>query len=199
VAIWGGSGVGELAFTLGAAPAGSEFVEVVETESCFELITTGEADGGLKSPDVPDGGLVPATGGDGGVETPKAMGLEGKVDCATGELEGIVRGVYYTPISVCGGFFGFPEPLWYPIKGKLTATYDPVTRTFKDGVIDLQEPLSEEWKSFKDLGFPVGDAFGGKGTWMATLDPQAPKPEPVEECYDEAHYKDFELDPNAHP
>lgn len=197
MAIWGGSGVGDLAFTLGAAPAGAEFVEVVETESCFELETTGAADGGLTAPDA-----GPNTNGmdpDSGVEVSKSMGLEGKVDCATGEFEGIIRGVYYTPISVCGGFFGFPEPLWYSIKGKLTATYDPASRTFKNGVIDIQEPLSEEWKAFKMAGFPVGDAFGGKGTWVGMLDPSAPAPEPVDECYDKEHYTDFELDPNVHP
>jgi hypothetical protein len=136
---------------------------------------------------------------DAGADGLKSMGLEGKIDCASGEFVGVIRGVYYAPISVCGGFLGLPEPLWYSIKGKLTGTYDPESRTFKNGVIDIQEPVSEEWKSFKEAGLPVGDHFGGKGTWSGMLDPSAPAAEPVESCYDKVHYKDFELDPNAHP
>jgi hypothetical protein len=184
---FGGSGVGSFQFTLGGGASGSEFLDVVATESCLELVTNGEADGGLQSPDVPqalaDAGPPPE-----GNTT--SMGLEGSVDCATGDFKGELKGVYHAPLSVCGGVFGGGEEEYYSTKGTLTARYDPKTQTFVDGVIDIQEPMNDLYYLL-----PIGERFGGAGPWTGKLALEAPAPAPRSECYDTAHYKDFKLMP----
>jgi hypothetical protein len=184
--IWGGSGMADMGFTLGAAGAGAEFVTVVTAESCFEFVTTGSVDGGLEPPAYDAGAPV----ADAGTLQPSSLGLEGSVDCASGKLDGTLKGVYYAPVSVCGAFLGVPEQTYYSIKGRLTATFNPKTSSFENGIIDLQEP-----ETGAQMILPLGDYFGGEGTWQAALDPDAPKPEPRDQCYDEAHYQDFDLRP----
>jgi hypothetical protein len=171
--LFGGPGNGEIAFTLGSTGS-AEFVEIVQTESCLEL--TVENDAGM--PDA-DGGVV-------GV-SPLDMALSGKVDCATGELRGEVRGVYYS-VSLCNG--GTVQD-YYPIKGTIRATFDPDTFTFKDGVLDLREPP----QALDALG--ITKPAGGAGTFSTALDPDAGAPEKTGDCLDGKPFEDFPLDAGA--
>jgi len=116
---------------------------------------------------------------------PVTLAFTGDVDCSTGELRGELRGAYYS-VALCD--LGTVES-WYSIKGAITGTFNPETGSFELGVIDLQEPPA----LLEAIG--LSPRTGGEGTWSATLDPDAPRPELVDDCLDGAEWTDFELRP----
>jgi hypothetical protein len=167
--VFGGPGSGAIAFTL--APASDdEFAEIVSTDSCLEL--TIENDAG--TPDA-DAGVA-------GVSTLR-MELSGKVDCATGLLEGEVRGVYYS-VSLCNG--GTVQD-YYSMKGRVTAAYDPDTERFGAGVLDIHEPA----QLLDVLGFTKPP--GGRGSFEAAWAPDAGAPLDAGDCLGGQPYEDFPL------
>jgi hypothetical protein len=173
---------GTFAFTLAdRSDPSDEFARIVGPESCLELeLPSTGGDGGM--PVAIDGGP------DGGASVQFdaiGMAFTGDVNCSTGELTGELRGAYYTE-SVCN--LGTVKD-WYSVKGSLSATFNPATRGFETGVIDIQEPPG----LFDSLG--LAPRNGGVGTWTADLDPDAPVPEPVADCLDGAPWTDFELTP----
>jgi hypothetical protein len=167
--LFGGPGSGAIAFTLAEA-ADDEFAEIVSTDSCLEL--TIENDAG--APDA-DAGVA-------GVSTLR-MELSGKVDCATGLLEGELRGVYYS-VSLCNG--GTVQD-YYSMKGRVTAAYDPDTGRFGAGVLDIREPA----QLLDVLGFTKPP--GGRGSFEAAWAEDAGAPADAGDCLGGQPYEDFPL------
>jgi hypothetical protein len=190
--IYGGGGIGGWSFTLGETNPGSEFADLVTAQSCLQLSTIGATraaaedagfelpDGGLwtNAPASPDG-AVPSDAG--AASPPLSMALTGSVNCATGEFTGEVKGTYRSP-SVCG--LG-TDSMQYFIKGPVKATFDPKTRSFVDGTVDLHEPPLP----LASLG--IGDQPGGSGVWHAALKQDAPPPPDAGDCLGGVHFQDF--------
>lgn len=159
VTVFGGGGSGDMAFSLSATD-NAEFLTVIGSSSCFDVNVTGSSDAGV--PNLPDASGV-TTLPDGGTVRSLTMELSGSVDCATGKFTGEVKGTYRS-VSFCD--LGMTENDYF-LKGPVSATFDPVTRTFKGGTIDLKEP---------PVLFALGGEAGGSGTWEAKLEPNAPPP-----------------------
>jgi hypothetical protein len=180
VSVFGGGGQGTWKFSLGGA-AGGEFITVVEAESCLELNTTSAADGGVASGDA---GVASGDAGvaDGGAAVrPLKLSLTGKVNCATGEFVGEIRGTYRS-VSVCS--FGMTEDQYF-VKGPISATFDPTTKSFVEGAVSLHEPPPL---------LPFGAPPGGSGTWSASLNPNGVTP-PPEDCLGGVPFQDFTVPP----
>jgi hypothetical protein len=155
--IFGGGGMGSMAFTLGASD-NVEFATVVGSSSCLDIAVVGQ-----NNPDVPLPEAGVETLPDGGVQRTLSMELSGSVDCRTGKFTGEVKGTYRS-VSFCD--FGMTENDYF-MKGPVSAMFDPVTRSFVDGTVDLKEP---------PVVLPLGGEPGGKGSWKAKLDLAAVTP-----------------------
>lgn len=170
--VFGGGGSGPIAFTLGGS-SDAEFISVIGSASCLDVMVVGASD-----PNVP----VPETGvqvlPDGGVQRAFSMELSGSVDCRTGKFTGEVKGTYRS-VSFCD--LGMTESDYF-MKGPVTAMFDPETRSFVDGSVDLKEP---------PVLLPLGGEPGGKGSWTAKLDPNAvTPPAPADGCLGGVVFRD---------
>jgi hypothetical protein len=159
VTLFGGGGRGEMAFSL-AATGNDEFLTVIGSSSCLDINLVSSSDAGTAQ-------LADASGvttlPDGGMSRTLTMELSGTVDCATGKFSGEVRGTYRS-VSFCD--FGMTENDYF-MKGSVSALFDPATRTFESGTMDLKEP---------PVLFALGGEAGGTGTWEAKLEPAAVVP-----------------------
>jgi hypothetical protein len=77
--------------------------------------------------------------------------LTGQVDCATGVLEGQMRG-FYSAVGLDG------TSVKYYYRGRLRGTFDLNTKSFVDTAYAIREPM-----------VLIGDQPGGAGTWTVTL------------------------------
>lgn len=120
---------------------------------------------------------------DAGVEkaVPLHAILEGSVDCNTGELTGRVKGTYRAT-SVCNLGQHVDD---YFYMGSMSGTFDPETNSFINTKVEFAEP-------------PVllGEQPGGRGTWSATLVPNAPVVTAPVDCLDGVVFRD-DLFPDA--
>lgn len=174
VTVFGGGGRGEMAFSLGATD-NAEFLTVIGSSSCLDLNVTGTSDAG--APYIADASGV-TTLPDGGQVRSLTMELSGSVDCATGKFTGEVKGTYRS-VSFCD--LGMMENDYF-LKGPVSATFDPETRTFKGGTMDLKEP---------PVVFALGGEAGGSGTWEAKLEPSAvTPPAPPKGCLNGVVFRD---------
>jgi hypothetical protein len=117
--------------------------------------------------------------------------MTGIVDCATGTLQGELRGTYRST-SFCG--LGLAQDNFF-FKGPISGTFDPATRSFADGKLKLFEPP-----------VPIAGAGqpGGEGTWNTTLTDGGttgdaglnPDGGPAD-CLDGVMFKDFQVDYDA--
>ncbi|HKO93847.1 MAG TPA: hypothetical protein VJU61_21985, partial [Polyangiaceae bacterium] len=169
--LFGGGGMGAMAFTLGASD-NAEFATVIGSSSCLEVKVIGQA----SNTPVPEAGVEVLP--DGGVQRTLSMELSGSVDCRSGKFSGEVKGTYRS-VSFCD--LGMTENDYF-MKGPVTATFDPVKRGFVDGALDLKEPA---------VLLPLGGEAGGKGSWSAMLDRDAGTPAaPPEGCLGGVTFRD---------
>lgn len=119
--------------------------------------------------------------------------LTGVVDCATGMLQGELRGTYLST-SVCG--LGVVEENFF-FKGPFTGIFNPDTQTFEDGTLILREP---------PVAVPLAGEPGGDGTWTASLaDGDAGMPDGGSlfdggmggDCLDGVEFQDFDVPPES--
>jgi hypothetical protein len=183
VTLYGGGGRGTWSFTLGATGT-SEFVEVVGAESCL-VVDTLPQDAGVGDAGGDQDSAVwtnAPEGFDAGVRSgAQKLALTGTVDCATGKFKGEVRGTYSAP-SICNLGTAVDQ---YFLKGPVTATFDPKTRSFIDGTVLIYEPPSL---------IPLGEPAGGSGTWHAALDTDAGVPQSTgEDCLGGVAFQDFDI------
>jgi hypothetical protein len=143
--LFGGTGTGKFTFDL-LASGSEEFLSV--GNGCVHA-TSESVDAGL----VQLGAELFAKG------VPMHAVLMGAVDCATGRLEGELRGTYRST-SVCG--LGLVEDNFF-FKGPFIGTFDPESGEFKEGTLTLREP---------PVAVALAGEPGGSGTWRAML--QAP-------------------------
>jgi hypothetical protein len=172
VTLFGGGGQGVMAFTLGVSD-NAEFATVIGSSSCLDVKVVGQKQDGVA---LPEAGVEVLP--DGGVARILSMELSGSVDCRTGKFSGEVKGTYRS-VSFCD--LGMMENDYF-MKGPVTATFDPVTRGFVDGALELKEP---------PVLLPLGGEAGGKGSWSATLDRDAGTPAaPPEGCLGGVTFRD---------
>jgi hypothetical protein len=140
--LFGGSGAGPLAFDV-VSNGSDEFYQI--GGGCLRG-RSDQVDAGI----VQIGADIFAKG----VEF-KAI-VSGVVDCATGNLEGELRGTYRST-SFCG--VGLVQDDFF-FKGPIKATYNPDTKSFEMGTLVLHEP---------PVAVPLNGQPGGMGTWQVTL------------------------------
>jgi hypothetical protein len=166
--LFGGTGTGKFTFDL-LTTGSDEFLSV--GNGCVHA-TSESVDAGL----VQLGAELFAKG------VPMHAVLMGAVDCATGRLEGELRGTYRST-SVCG--LGLVEDNFF-FKGPFTGTFDPESGGFKDGTLTLREP---------PVAVALAGEPGGSGTWRATLQASdgGVASGDAGDCLGGVVFKDFEL------